>query len=67
MPTTVQTRATHWVGKGIPRVDAEDKVRGRTQYVDDLPIPNRWYGHDVRAPVPHGRLRGLTPDPAFDC
>ncbi|MBP7829049.1 MAG: xanthine dehydrogenase family protein [Kiritimatiellae bacterium] len=66
MPTTVQTRAPHWVGQGIPRVDAGDKVRGRAQYVDDLPVPNGWFGHVVRAPVPHGRLRGLTPDPAFD-
>ncbi|MBU1910271.1 MAG: xanthine dehydrogenase family protein molybdopterin-binding subunit, partial [Verrucomicrobia bacterium] len=66
MSTTVQARTIHWVGRGIPRVDAEDKVRGRTQYVDDLNIPNCWFGHIVRTTVPHGRLRGLHFDPAFD-
>ncbi len=54
------------VGQGVPRVDASDKVRGRTKYVDDLDIPGCWYGWIVRSPVAHGKLRGLTLDPAFD-
>lgn len=54
------------VGQGIARVDAEDKVRGRAQYVDDLPIPGCWHGFIVRSPVSHGRLKGLRLAPSFD-
>lgn len=54
------------VGQGIPRVDGDEKVRGRAQYVDDLRIPNCWHGHIVRSPVAHGRLRGLSRDESFD-
>lgn len=66
MPVATQIRPFRLVGKGIPRVDAEDKVCGKAQYVDDLNIPNCWFGHIVRAPVPHGRVRGLRFDEGFD-
>jgi len=54
------------VGRGIIRLDGVDKVRGRAQYTDDLEIPGCWHGALVRAPVAHGRLRGLHFDPGFD-
>lgn len=54
------------VGKGIPRFDADEKVRGLAQYADDVNVPGAWYGWVVRSPVSHGRLRGLTMDPGFD-
>lgn len=54
------------VGQGLVRVDADEKVRGLTQYADDIPVPDCWYGFVVRAPVSCGRLRALTFDPAFD-
>lgn len=54
------------VGKGLVRFDADEKVRGLTQYADDVPVPDCWYGSVVRSPVSCGRLRKLTFDPAFD-
>lgn len=54
------------VGRGVPRVDASDKVRGRAQYVDDLDVPGCWHGFVVRSPVSRGKLRSLKMDPAFD-
>lgn len=66
MPVTTTSTAHPLVGRGISRVDGFDKVRGQAQYVDDLPLPNAWFGHIVRTKVPHGRLRGLTFDPGFD-
>jgi len=54
------------VGQGIVRLDGEEKVRGLAQYADDVPLPDGWYGEVVRAAVPHGRLKKLVFDPAFD-
>jgi len=54
------------VGQGVQRLDADEKVRGQAQYADDLPAPHAWHGYVVRSPVPHGRLRSLSFDPAFD-
>lgn len=54
------------VGRGIPRLDGDEKVRGLAAYADDIPVPDGWYGHIVRSPVTCGRLKKLTFDPAFD-
>lgn len=64
---TVKERSAYrHVGQGIVRLDGEEKVKGLAQYADDVPVPDAWYGEVVRSPVPHGRLRGLTFDSAFD-
>jgi CO/xanthine dehydrogenase Mo-binding subunit len=54
------------VGKPIPRVDADGKVRGTTRYVCDIDYKDILHGVVVRAPVPRGILKAVTPDPAFD-
>jgi len=54
------------VGQGIVRLDGEEKVKGLAQYVDDVPVPDTWYGEVVRSPVPRGKLRGLKFDESFD-
>lgn len=54
------------VGKGIVRLDGEEKVRGLTRYADDIHIPDCWFGEVVRSPVAKGRLRKINFDPAFD-
>ena len=50
----------------MPRVDADEKVRGRAVYTDDIPVPGCWYAAVVRSPVACGRLVKLVLDPAFD-
>lgn len=54
------------VGKPIPRVDADGKVRGTTRYVNDIDYKGLLHGVVVRAPVPRGILKAIVPDPAFD-
>lgn len=54
------------VGENVPRLDAVDKVTGRTLYVDDIDMPGMWHGAVVRTQIPHGRVRGYELDPAFD-
>ncbi len=50
-----QDRLT-WVGRSAPRVDALDKVTGRTRYAGDLVVPGMLHGLVVRSPVPHARI-----------
>ena len=54
------------VGTSVPRVDGEAKVRGTALYVDDLAVPDALHGATVRSRVPHGILRAIHRDPAFD-
>jgi len=67
MPTIPQVKTgLRFVGQGIPRLDARDKVRGQTRFADDIPLPDLWYGQVVRSPVARGRLHSLRRNPAFD-
>ena len=54
------------VGTSVPRVDGEAKVRGTALYVDDIEVPDALHGATVRSRVPHGILRAIRRDPAFD-
>lgn len=54
------------VGMGLPRRDGDEKVRGITQYVDDIRAPDAWHAWVVRSPISRGRLKKLVFDPAFD-
>ncbi len=47
------------VGTDIPRVDALDKVTGRTRYLDDMNFPGCLEAAVVIAGVPHGQLLGV--------
>ncbi|MDP2744480.1 MAG: molybdopterin-dependent oxidoreductase, partial [Dehalococcoidia bacterium] len=44
------------VGQSVPRVDALDKVTGRTRYGVDLKVPRMLYGKLLRSPHPHARI-----------
>ncbi len=54
------------VGTPIPRIDGVDKVTGRARYVDDIQVDGALHGATLRSPVPHGILRAIERDPAFD-
>jgi len=55
------------VGKSVPRKEGRDKVTGRSQYVDDMVLPNMLFGATVRSQIPRGRIRKITfgPDVAW--
>ena len=44
------------VGKRIPKLDAPDKVTGRTVYADDLKLSGLLIGAIKRSPHPHARI-----------
>lgn len=47
---------TSTVGTAAPRVDAEDKVTGRAQYVDDLDFPGLLHAKVVTSAHPHAEV-----------
>jgi CO/xanthine dehydrogenase Mo-binding subunit len=48
------------VGQSVPRKEGRDKVTGRSQYVDDMVLPNMLFGATVRSQIPRGRIRKIT-------
>lgn len=47
------------VGKSLPMLDAEARVRGEVTYAVDLGLPDMLVAKVLRSPIPHGRLIGL--------
>jgi CO/xanthine dehydrogenase Mo-binding subunit len=62
------TNTDRIVGKSVPRKEGRDKVTGRSQYVDDMVLPNMLFGATVRSQIPRGRIRKITfgPGVAWD-
>lgn len=44
------------IGKPLPRVEAADKVTGRTRYAADMSLPGMLYAKVLRCPHPHARI-----------
>ncbi len=52
------------VGTSPDRKEGAAKVLGQAQYVDDLTLPDMWFGGTVRSTVARGRILSITFDPA---
>jgi CO/xanthine dehydrogenase Mo-binding subunit len=52
------------VGHSPPRKEGAAKVLGRAQYVDDISLPDMWFGATVRSTVPRGRISSIAFDPS---
>ena len=55
----------HIIGKSVPRKEGRDKVTGRSQYVDDMALPDMLFGATVRSQIPRGRIRKISFDPGL--
>lgn len=55
----------NYVGKPAQRVDALDKVMGKTKYVGDMTVPGMLYARTLRSEIPHGRIVKLDVSPAL--
>jgi xanthine dehydrogenase D subunit len=53
------------VGESAPRPDGVPKVQGRFAYGSDLFAEGMLWGHTLRSPHPHARLRALDVAPAL--
>src|SRR5271157_325342 len=54
------------VGQSVPRKEGRDKVTGRSQYVDDMVLPDMLFGATVRSQIPRGRIRKITFGPEIN-
>ena len=53
------------VGSSPIRKEGTAKVLGRAQYVDDITLPDMWFGATVRSTIPRGRITSISFDPAI--
>src|SRR6204780_3706149 len=53
------------VGTSVPRKEGRDKVTGKSQYVDDMVLPNMLFGATVRSQVPRGKIKKITFGPGI--
>ena len=53
------------IGNSVPRKEGWDKVTGRSQYVDDMVLPNMLFGATVRSRIPRGRIKKITFGPGI--
>ncbi len=53
------------IGVRRPRLDAPDKVTGRTRYAADVPVPDLLHGRLVVSHEAHALIRRLDPGPAL--
>jgi len=47
------------IGKRFPRVDAHDKVTGKSMYAADIVLPNMLHGKILRSPYAHARIKKI--------
>src|SRR5262249_34529233 len=47
------------IGRSIPRLEAREKVTGRTEYVHHLRLPRMLHGKIFRSTIPHGRIKRI--------
>jgi CO/xanthine dehydrogenase Mo-binding subunit len=50
---------TPQVGRSVPRLESQQKVTGRAEYVHNLRLPGMLYGKIFRSTVAHGRIRAI--------
>src|SRR5262245_32888703 len=56
---STRTIASRQVGRSLARLEAHEKVTGRTEYVHNIRLPGMLYGKIFRSTVAHGRIRGI--------
>jgi len=53
------------IGRRVPRREGPEKLTGRAQYLDDLPIAGCLTGVTLRSTIAFGAIHAVTFDPAF--
>jgi CO/xanthine dehydrogenase Mo-binding subunit len=53
------------VGQSPLRKEGRAKVLGQAQYVDDITLPDMWFGATVRSTIPRGRIASINFDPSI--
>ena len=59
MSGRVGERTREGVGVSVPRIDGVPKVKGQFAYGSDLWVDEMLWGHTLRSPHPHARIRSI--------
>lgn len=62
----LRAREFVYVGREVKRIDALEKVLGRSMYLEDLVVGGMTYARIVKSPVPHGILEYVRPGRASE-
>ena len=65
MPDLTQPAPLTTVGSSPLRKEGAAKVLGQAKYVDDITLPNMWFGATVRSTIARGRILSIDFDPAI--
>ncbi|MGH3085025.1 MAG: hypothetical protein ACRDNP_13440, partial [Gaiellaceae bacterium] len=55
----VGERTREGIGVSVPRIDGVPKVKGQFAYGSDLWVDEMLWGHTLRSPHPHARIRSI--------
>ena len=56
MVTALPSRS---IGRSVQRLEAREKVTGRTEYVHHLQLSGMLHGKIFRSTIPHGRIKSV--------
>jgi CO/xanthine dehydrogenase Mo-binding subunit len=65
MPEPIQSAPLRTVGSSPLRKEGVAKVLGQAKYVDDISLPDMWFGATVRSSIARGRIVSIVFDPAI--
>ncbi len=65
MPDLTQPAPLTTVGSSPLRKEGAAKVLGQAKYVDDITLPDMWFGATVRSTIARGRILSIDFDPAI--
>jgi carbon-monoxide dehydrogenase large subunit len=63
-PLSAEDRPNSYIGRSVPRPNAERLLQGRGSYVDDLLVPRLVHAAFLRSPHAHARIRRIDTDTA---
>ena len=49
-----------FIGQSVVRREDSRFLTGRGQYTDDITLPGQAYGHFLRSPYAHARIRSIS-------
>ncbi len=64
---TAHSTSNRPIGSAVERLEDMRFLRGRGEYVDDVPAKGALHAVILRSPVAHGRIRTLDPSAALKC
>ena len=56
---TLFDKPNSYIGRSVPRADADRLLQGRGKYVDDLNLPRMLHAAFLRSPYAHARIEGF--------